>query len=407
MTSRLVPLREVCRQDRTTVKPGDRRELRYIGLESVEGGTGLLAQGELSKTPDDPQANSFAFDTVHVLYGKLRPYLNKVLIPDFAGKCSTEIIPLLPSSDLDRSYLAYFLRSASIVERISAKTAGARMPRADMDFVLGLELPLPSIAEQRLIVDLLSRAEGIVRLCRQAQTKAQAIIPALFLDIFGDPARNPKGWEARSLPSVLARPFKNGLYLPKDQYVPDGRPDGVEMVHMSDAFYGEVKRGSLRRVLADASLVCDYGLTSSDLLVARRSLNFDGAAKLCSIPWHADPLLFESSFIRLTPNHELVLTEYLLHYLNNEVTRSAHIKSRISGITVSGINQAALSQVPVLCPPLDLQRRFCDWLATLKSVDSLQRGALRKAEATFQALLSRAFSGDHAAPQIIREEALA
>lgn len=83
------------------------------------------------------------------MYGKLRPYLNKVALPDFDGKCSTEIIPLLPSSDLYRGYLAYFLRSAQTVSRISAKTAGARMPRADMDFVLSLEIPLPPIAEQR------------------------------------------------------------------------------------------------------------------------------------------------------------------------------------------------------------------------------------------------------------------
>ena len=90
------PLRDVCRQDRITVRPGERPDLRYIGLESIEAGTGLLVQGDLSKTPDDPQANSFACGPAHVLYGKLRPVLNKVLVPDFDGKCSTEIIPPNP-----------------------------------------------------------------------------------------------------------------------------------------------------------------------------------------------------------------------------------------------------------------------------------------------------------------------
>ena len=61
-------------------------------------------------------------------------------MPSFEGKCSTEIIPLLPCECLDRRYLAYFLRSPNTVSRISAKVAGARMPRADMNFVLGLEL---------------------------------------------------------------------------------------------------------------------------------------------------------------------------------------------------------------------------------------------------------------------------
>ena len=56
-------------------------------------------------------------------------------------------------------------------------------------------MPLPSIGEQRRIVDLLSRAENIVRMRREAEARAKEIIPALFLDMFGDPARNQRGWE--------------------------------------------------------------------------------------------------------------------------------------------------------------------------------------------------------------------
>lgn len=394
MTTRLVRLGDYCRQDRTTVRPGERPDLRYIGLETIESGSGQFQDGELSKTPEVPQANSFHFGPEHVLYGKLRPYLNKVALPEFEGKCSTEIIPLRPDPALDRRYLAYFLRSADTVAHISERTAGARMPRAAMDFVLGLQLLLPSLDEQRRIIDLLSRAEGIVRLRREAQKKAAEIIPALFLDMFGDPATNPKGWTSTNLPDVLARPFKNGLYLPKDRYTAHGEPGGVEMVHMSDAFYGEVKRGSLRRVNADDKLLREYGLCSTDLLVARRSLNFDGAAKLCGIPPSSEPLLFESSFIRLTPNQDQVLTAYLLHYLNNEATRRAYVLGRISGITISGINQAALAQIPILRPPLEKQSEFVRRVDQTRSIELLQETGLATADATFNALLARVFSPD-------------
>ena len=161
-----VHLGEVCQQSRKSIKPGEREDLSYIGLESIESGTGQFAKGALSKTPEVPLANSFRFGPEHILYGKLRPYLNKVALPDFEGKCSTEIIPLLPNKEVDRAYLAYFLRSRRIVDLISARTAGARMPRAEMDFVFSLSLPLPPLPEQHRIVDLLSRAEGIVRLRR-------------------------------------------------------------------------------------------------------------------------------------------------------------------------------------------------------------------------------------------------
>ena len=199
-----VRLRDVCRQDRVSVKTGERSSLKYIGLESIEANTGEFANGVLSKTPESPLANSFYFSPQHVLYGKLRPYLNKVALPDFEGKCSTEIIPLLPSATLDRSYLSFFLRTPRIVTEISGMTAGSRMPRADLDYLLGLELTLPPIPEQRRIVDILSRAESIVRLRREAQKKAAELIPALFLDTFGDPATNPKGWPVSVIEKLCA-----------------------------------------------------------------------------------------------------------------------------------------------------------------------------------------------------------
>lgn len=154
-----VRLGEVCQQCRESIKSGERGDLSYVGLESIESNSGQFVKGALSKTPETPQANSFRFGPEHILYGKLRPYLNKVALPDFEGKCSTEIIPLLPSAEADRAYLAFFLRSQQVVDQISARTAGARMPRADMDFVLSLPVPLPPLPEQHRIVDLLSRAE--------------------------------------------------------------------------------------------------------------------------------------------------------------------------------------------------------------------------------------------------------
>lgn len=204
MGRQAVKLKEVCSQDRQTIRAGEENGLKYIGLETIEGNSGLFIEGELSKTPETPRANSFRFGKQHVLYGKLRPYLNKVALPDFEGKCSTEIIPLLPREKLDRAYLAYFLRCPYIVSQITAKTAGSRMPRADMDFVLSLEIPLPLLDEQRRVVDILSRAEGIVRLRREAQKKAAEIIPALFLDMFGDPATNPKGWQTKKLGELVS-----------------------------------------------------------------------------------------------------------------------------------------------------------------------------------------------------------
>ncbi len=294
--------------------------------------------------------------------------------------CGTDLVP---------EYLAYWLRTQR--DKMIQHAGGTTFKEIGRGALRKFEILVPPLPKQRRIVDFLSRAEGIVRLRREAEKKAAELIPALFLDSFGDPATNPKGWPLALLPEVLSRPFKNGLYLQKDKYTPDGSGLGVEMVHMSDAFYGEVKRGQLRRVLADEKQIQDYGLTSTDLLVARRSLNFDGAAKLCGIPESEQALLFESSFIRLTPKLDTVRTEYLLHYLNNERTRKAYVLSRISGITISGINQAAMNQIPVLLPPMQVQDNFAAKVSDVQSIQSQQSAATAKAQATFDALLAHSF----------------
>jgi type I restriction enzyme S subunit len=109
-----------------------------------------------------PEANAFAFSDIHVLYGKLRRYLNKVYLPPFSGKCSTELIPLRPNKRIQRAYLAFFLRAPATAEKISQRVAGARMPRAEMSFVMSLPIPLPPVKVQRHIVDMLSRVGGVL-----------------------------------------------------------------------------------------------------------------------------------------------------------------------------------------------------------------------------------------------------
>lgn len=111
---------------------------------------------------------TFAFDETHVLYGKLRPYLNKVATPEHKGRCSTEIIPLLPQS-VDRQFLAFLLRMDFVVAAAMSEKTGSRMPRANMDSLLALEVSIPETQEkQRQIAARLKAQLAEVETARQA-----------------------------------------------------------------------------------------------------------------------------------------------------------------------------------------------------------------------------------------------
>lgn len=137
--------------------------MRYVGLEQVESQTGRI--GAVSDTEADTEvaSSTFAFDSRHVLYGKLRPYLNKVALPDFAGRCTTEIIPLLPTDAVTRDYLWLLLRSPRVVSAAVRSSVGSRMPRADMDQVLGLEVSIHERAMQLAVVASIRAQEKTVQ----------------------------------------------------------------------------------------------------------------------------------------------------------------------------------------------------------------------------------------------------
>lgn len=153
-----VPLGEVCGLERRQAPPDAPAAagLRYVGLEHVEPHTGRV----LPPTDRPVIGTAFAFDARHVLYGKLRPYLNKVALPDFAGRCSTELMPLLPSDRLDRRFLGWFLGRPWVADAATAGATGSRMPRAVIANLLAT--PLPPVAGRRRVAAGLDAVTGRV-----------------------------------------------------------------------------------------------------------------------------------------------------------------------------------------------------------------------------------------------------
>ena len=154
----------------------------YLGLDQIESQTGKIISYDSMSA--EGKSTSFAFNSNHVLYGKLRPYLNKVALPQREGRCSTEIIPLLPKG-VDRTFLALLLRREDIVAvAMSAKT-GSRMPRADMDTLLNVEVVIPeTIADQQIIAAKLKAQLAEVETARQALAKQECDVEKLETRFF-------------------------------------------------------------------------------------------------------------------------------------------------------------------------------------------------------------------------------
>ena len=133
---------------------GNGRGSPYVGLENIESWTGKLVDGSSSTTEDTVQGN--VFSPGDVLFGKLRPYLAKVWVAEFAGRSTTECLVMKPAK-VESRFLGYACLSQDFIEAVDASTFGSKMPRAEWGFIGNMPIPVPRRHEQRAVADYLDR----------------------------------------------------------------------------------------------------------------------------------------------------------------------------------------------------------------------------------------------------------
>lgn len=130
-------------------------------------------------------STKFRFTSEYVLFGKLRPYLGKISRPSFDGVCSTDILPIKPSGQLDRAYLAHYLSQPTMVAFVASRAARANLPRLSPTVLSKFPIPLPPLNEQHRIAAILDRADAIRAKRREALAHLDSLTQAIFHDMFG------------------------------------------------------------------------------------------------------------------------------------------------------------------------------------------------------------------------------
>jgi len=134
----------------------------YVGMEHIESNTGRLITDKLP-TVRNIKGLVFQFTPDHILYGKLRPYLNKVWKPHFSGVCSTELVPIrCDEKQIDGNYLKFWLLSPMFVVYAKKFSEGTRMPRVNLKALINAPIPLPSLEEQKQIAEMLSTIDAAI-----------------------------------------------------------------------------------------------------------------------------------------------------------------------------------------------------------------------------------------------------
>jgi type I restriction enzyme S subunit len=400
---RWVRLGEICMQDRQIIDPSSApaTPLPYLSLEHVESNTGRILREPSEVVADEGKSTTFAFDSRHVLYGKLRPYLNKVALPNYAGRCTTEIIPLLPRNGTDRQFLGWLLRRQETIDAAMRGKTGSRMPRADMGNLFSLAVPCPPLPEQQRIVALLNEQMATVNRAHRAAeaslVAAKSLSAAYLRAVFE--SREAQRWPRRWVKEFAS--VSGGI-----QKLPDRAPNTFHRPFLTvrNVQSGWLDLSDVERFEITPEELSRYRLEKGDLLIVEGNGSLQHIGRNALFNEEIEDCIHQNHLIRVRVNRAEADPEYVSRFLDSASGRMQMIAKAQTTTGLFTLSVSRVEQLEVPLPPLFEQRRIAAKLAEQIAATERMRAALEEQFTTIKQLLAalpgRAFSGEvvHAQP---------
>ncbi|MCA7226839.1 restriction endonuclease subunit S [Escherichia coli] len=257
----------------------------------------------------------------------------------------------------DMKYLYYFLKSkfSYFVEN----AVGGAQPNISQGLIKSLEVPLPSLDEQKRIADILDKAAGVCQKREQAIKLADDFLRATFLEIFGDPVKNPKGWKKNKI--------KKGVLDITSGWSATGenipcKSDEFGVLKISSVTSGifkpeENKMVDSETILASKKLIFPK---KGDLLFSRANTR-ELVAAICMVHQDYDNLFLPDKLWSIKLDHELLLPEFFLVLIQNEKIRDLLTK-QATGTSGSMLNisKNKFEETEIIFPEINVQKYFCN-----------------------------------------------
>lgn len=248
-------------------------------------------------------------------------------------------------------YLFYFCRYFDF-EKLNTTVTIPSLTKANL---LKIEIPIPSIIEQKSIVTKLNLLTDMIQQHQEQLTKLDELIKARFVEMFGDPIQNEKCWEIKSLFDLGY--CKNGMNFHKGDHGVEIHCLGVGDFKDRSTIY-DVK--NLPYVALNESPDSDYLLQDSDIVFVRSNGNKELVGRCLAIYPENVPVTYSGFCIRYRLTSEKASVPYILRVLKADSVRK---KMAGRGANIQNLNQQTLSQLAIPLPPLPLQNQFADFAA--------------------------------------------
>jgi type I restriction enzyme, S subunit len=356
-----VPLGQLCELISEQVLPRHLPHALYVGLEHVASGRFVRIGGGLAS---DVQSSKFLFRRGDVLYGKLRPYLDKAVLAEEDGLCTTELLVLRARAGIDPRFLLAVLHSGAFIEHSTSGTTGSQHPRTSWHRISEFGVPRFSPDERAKIADLVWTAHDSLLSCERAiqcasELKMVALRELLARGLRGEPQKEtavglvPRTWEVAKLGEVAR--IERGRFMHRPRNEPRFYGGNTPFVQTGDIVRsrGRVREYS-QTLNADGVAISRVFPAGTILITIAANIGYTAVLQFDS----ACP----DSLVALTPTGpvDTLFLEYFLETQQSEMDR------RAPKGTQKNINIQFLNPWPVPVPPTAEQEEI---VAALTAID--------------------------------------
>ena len=357
------------------ITPAEINDDTYIVTDSVRKITDLGAK----KTGLSP------FPEGTVILSSRAP-IGKVAIAGCAMCCNQGFKNLICSEKILNKYLYWFLKGNTSF--LNSLGRGATFKEISKSIVSQIEINVPDIEYQKEAADILEKVSEVIYLRKQELSALDNLIKARFVEMFGDPIQNPKGWDMQLIEEVVANeknalkagPF--GSALKKEYYVASGyKIYGQEQVISGDCTFGdyyidEERYKSLENCAVQAgdvliSLVGTYG-------------------KLLIMPEVFEPGIINPRLMKITFDKEKINPYYFKFFFQSESLKRA-LSENTHGGTMDILNLGIVRKIAMPLPPLKLQNEFADFVHQVDKSKVAVQKALDETQMLFDSLMQEYF----------------
>lgn len=272
---------------------------------------------------------------------------------------------------------------------MESKTHGATMKHIVKKDFDGTTIPYPPIEKQAEIADHLRRITSLIDRQTEQLLLLDQLVKSRFIELFGDPERNPKKWPVVSITEIIRGKVSNGFFAKRDAYRNDGNVQVLGVANIVNRMYSNIE--GLPRTNATQAEKEKYRVKYGDMLFCRSSLVAEGIGKASIVPQDTPQnVLFECHVIRLPLDLQKCVPEFVQALSTTPYFRK-QIIAQSKTATMTTIGQDGILKAAIILPPVELQQEFLRFVEqTDKSKLAVQKG-LQELEILKKSLMQQYF----------------